>query len=59
MNGQKGQFGQVDYSTAKAGIHGFTMALAQEATALSAGCDAHLCALVRGLPRPAYVTSKK
>jgi acetoacetyl-CoA reductase len=30
VNGQKGQFGQVNYSTAKAGIHGFTMALAQE-----------------------------
>jgi acetoacetyl-CoA reductase len=30
VNGQKGQFGQVNYSTAKAAIHGFTMALAQE-----------------------------
>lgn len=30
VNGQKGQFGQANYSTAKAGIHGFTMALAQE-----------------------------
>jgi len=26
VNGQKGQFGQTNYSTAKAGIHGFTMA---------------------------------
>jgi acetoacetyl-CoA reductase len=33
VNGQKGQFGQVNYSTAKAGIHGFTMALAQEVAA--------------------------
>ncbi|MGE0190060.1 MAG: acetoacetyl-CoA reductase [Steroidobacteraceae bacterium] len=30
VNGQKGQFGQANYSTAKAGIHGFTMALALE-----------------------------
>lgn len=30
VNGQKGQFGQVNYSTAKAGLHGFSMALAQE-----------------------------
>jgi acetoacetyl-CoA reductase len=30
VNGQKGQFGQANYSTAKAGLHGFTMALAQE-----------------------------
>jgi acetoacetyl-CoA reductase len=30
INGQKGQFGQTNYSAAKAGMHGFTMALSQE-----------------------------
>jgi len=30
INGQKGQFGQVNYSAAKAGMHGFTKSLALE-----------------------------
>ena len=30
VNGQRGQFGQVNYSAAKAGMHGFTKSLAME-----------------------------
>lgn len=30
VNGQRGQFGQANYAAAKAGLHGFTMALALE-----------------------------
>ena len=33
VNGQRGQFGQANYSAAKAGMHGFTMAMAQEGAA--------------------------
>jgi acetoacetyl-CoA reductase len=33
VNGRKGQAGQTNYSAAKAGMHGFTMALAQELAA--------------------------
>ncbi len=33
VNGQRGQFGQADYSAAKASMQGFTMSLAQEGAA--------------------------
>ncbi len=33
VNGQTGQFGQANYSAAKSGVHGFSMALARETAA--------------------------
>jgi acetoacetyl-CoA reductase len=33
VNGQKGQFGQANYCAAKAGLHGFSMAIAREGAA--------------------------
>ena len=33
INGQAGQYGQVNYAAAKSGIHGFTKALAMECAA--------------------------
>jgi acetoacetyl-CoA reductase len=34
LNGQAGQYGQVNYAAAKSGIHGFTKALALECAAI-------------------------
>lgn len=40
INGQAGQYGQVNYAAAKSGIHGFTKALAQEGAAKNITCNA-------------------
>ena len=40
INGQAGQYGQVNYAAAKSGIHGFTKALAQEGAALGVTVNA-------------------
>jgi acetoacetyl-CoA reductase len=40
INGQAGQYGQVNYAAAKSGIHGFTKALAQEGAAKGITCNA-------------------
>ncbi|MEO5347347.1 MAG: beta-ketoacyl-ACP reductase [Magnetococcus sp. YQC-9] len=39
INGRKGQFGQANYSAAKAGMHGFTMAVAQEGIRKNVTCN--------------------
>ena len=40
VNGQAGQYGQVNYAAAKSGIHGFTKALAQEGAKAGITCNA-------------------
>jgi len=40
VNGQAGQYGQVNYAAAKSGIHGFTKALAQEGAAIGVTVNA-------------------
>lgn len=49
INGQKGQFGQVNYSAAKAGVHGFTKALALEVAK---------CGITVNTISPGYVETK-
>ncbi len=57
INGQAGQYGQVNYAAAKSGIHGFTKALAQEGA--KAGITVNAIApgyvdtdMVRSVPEP-------
>lgn len=57
INGQAGQYGQVNYAAAKSGIHGFTKALAQEGA--SKGITVNAIApgyvdtdMVRSVPEP-------
>jgi acetoacetyl-CoA reductase len=40
INGQAGQYGQVNYAAAKSGIHGFTKALGQEGARNNITCNA-------------------
>jgi len=40
INGQAGQYGQVNYAAAKSGIHGFTKALAQEGAGVNVTVNA-------------------
>ena len=60
VNGEKGQAGQTNYSAAKAGMHGFSMALAQElATKGVAGSDAVLALAEQAYTRFAAEDAKK
>jgi acetoacetyl-CoA reductase len=47
VNGQKGAFGQTNYSAAKAGMHGFTKALALEVRAQGRDREHHFAGLHR------------
>ena len=47
VNGQAGQYGQVNYAAAKSGIHGFTKALAQEGAKFGVTVQRHCAGLYR------------
>lgn len=61
INGQKGQFGQTNYSAAKAGIIGFTKALALESAAkgitVNAICPGYIETDMTGSMRPEVLDS--
>jgi acetoacetyl-CoA reductase len=65
VNGQTGQFGQTNYSAAKAGVHGFSMALARETASkgvtvntVSPGyCDTNMVAAVAAEVRGQIIAS--
>lgn len=65
VNGQTGQFGQTNYSASKAGVHGFSMALARETASkgitvntVSPGyCDTQMVAAVSEQIREQIVSS--
>ena len=65
VNGQTGQFGQTNYSAAKAGVHGFSMALARETASkgvtvntVSPGyCDTSMVAAVSADVRGQIISS--
>jgi len=57
VNGQAGQYGQVNYAAAKSGIHGFTKALAQEGAKVNVTVNAVAPGyvntdMVRAVPEP-------
>ncbi|HEY4162436.1 MAG TPA: acetoacetyl-CoA reductase [Dongiaceae bacterium] len=57
INGQAGQYGQVNYAAAKSGIHGFTKALAQEGASKNITVNAIAPGyintdMVRAVPQP-------
>ena len=47
VNGQAGQYGQVNYAASKSGIHGFTKALAQEGATKGITVERHRTGLYR------------